>query len=216
MSTARATRALARSIERRSTSSLSVTSFAVKRVTRVTPSTQFPSARNSQRQFSSFSALKREEAPNSSGIAPPKSYSYKEIQDLSTNPSSDRILIDVREPGELLQTGRIPTAKSVPISSAPDAFFMTEEDFESKFGFPRPKETDEVIFYCKAGVRSRQASLLAGQARPSFGGKIGNYSGSWVDWEQNGGKVEREGEQGEQSSVSGVVSQGGAPSTPRP
>lgn len=215
MSTARATRALARSLERRTVSNLPVTSFAAKQVPRVALSCSSVSTRNSCRQFSSFPALKKE-APSSSGIAPPKSYSYQEIQDLSSSPSANRILIDVREPGELLHTGRIPTAKSVPISSAPDAFFMSEEDFETKFGFPRPKETDEVIFYCKAGVRSRQAALLAGQARPSFGGKIGNYSGSWIDWEQNGGKVEKEGDQGEQSTVSGVVNQGGVPSTPRP
>jgi len=116
-----------------------------------------------------------------------------------------------------LQTGRIPTAKSVPISSAPDAFFMSSEDFESKFGFQRPGENDEVIFYCKAGVRSRQAALLAGQARPLFGGKVGNYNGSWLDWEKHGGRVEKEGEQGEESSVSGVTNPGqGVPGTPRP
>lgn len=94
---------------------------------------------------------------------------------------------------------------------------MNEEDFETKFGFPRPSEKDEVIFYCKAGVRSRQAALLAQQARPVFGGKVGNYQGSWLDWEKNGGKVEKEGEQGEESSVSGVTNPGQAvPGTPRP
>lgn len=85
---------------------------------------------------------------------------------------------------------------------------MSEEDFETKFGFQRPGEKDEVIFYCKAGVRSRQAALLAGQARPQFGGKVGNYNGSWLDWEKKGGKVEKEGKQGEQSSVSGVTDPG--------
>lgn len=155
--------------------------------------------------------------PSPSGIAPPKSYTYEEVHDLTTDPQPNRVLIDVREPSELLQTGRIPTAKSVPISSAPDAFFMSEEDFEEKFGFPRPSEKDEVIFYCKAGVRSRQAALFAGQARPAFGGKVGNYNGSWLDWEKNGGKAEKEGEQGDESARSGVTNpQGGAPSTPRP
>lgn len=156
------------------------------------------------------------EVPSPSGLPPSKSYSYEEIHDLTTNPEPSRILIDVREPSELLQTGRIPTAKSVPISSAPDAFFMSDEDFETKFGFPRPTEKDEVIFYCKAGVRSRQAALLAGQARPMFGGKVGNYNGSWLDWEKNGGKVEKEGEQGDESALSGVTNpQGVVPGAPR-
>ncbi|KAJ9654060.1 Thiosulfate sulfurtransferase rdl2, mitochondrial [Neophaeococcomyces mojaviensis] len=185
---------------------------AARGTTRVTS----PSA---SRSFTVLPRLRQEqsEAPHPSGIAPAKAYSYQDIADLTFNPSPNRILIDVREPSELLQTGRIPTAKSVPISSAPDAFFMSAEDFETKFGFPRPSEGDEVIFYCKAGVRSRQAALLAGQARPAFGGKIGNYHGSWIDWEKNGGKVEKEGDQGEESSVSGVTNPGqGVPGTPRP
>lgn len=213
MASARATRAIARSLERRTTFNLPSTSLVSRRVTKTLLTNAAPVVRAPHRQFSSFPALRREEPPSPSGIAPPKAYTYQEVQDLSSNPSPDRILIDVREPGELLQTGRIPTAKSVPISSAPDAFFMNEEDFEVKFGFPRPKESDEVIFYCKAGVRSRQAALLAGQARPLFGGKIGNYSGSWLDWEQNNGKVEKEGDQG---GKGGTVNPAGAVSTPRP
>lgn len=218
MSTIRATRALVRNLEvttLKTRSCIAVSSRCSRRA--------FQSSKplnRASRTFATFSPLKQnasEHPPNDSGIAPPKTYSYTEIQDLSSDPHPNRILIDVREPSELLQTGRIPTAKSVPISSAPDAFFMPAEDFETKFGFPRPSEQDEVIFYCKAGVRSRQASLLAGQARPTFGGKIGNYLGSWVDWEKNGGKSEKEGEQGEQSSASGVTNPGSSvPGTPRP
>ncbi|KAK5084047.1 Thiosulfate sulfurtransferase rdl2, mitochondrial [Exophiala xenobiotica] len=169
------------------------------------------------RSFSVQRQLREQEAPSSSGIPPPKSYAYQEIHDLVTDPQPNRILIDVREPSELLQTGRIPTAKAVPVSSAPDAFFMSEEDFETKFGFPRPTEQDEVIFYCKAGVRSRQAALMAAQARPPFGGKFSNYNGSWLDWQKNGGGIEQEGEQGEDSALGGATNpQGVVPGTPRP
>lgn len=157
----------------------------------------------------------RKEADLDSGIPPAKTYSFQEVADISSSPASGQILIDVREPSELLQTGRIPGAKSVPISSAPDAFFMSPEDFEAKFGFPRPSEQDEVIFYCRSGVRSRQAALFAGQARPMFGGKLANYTGSWLDWEKNGGKAEREGDQ-PGSDVSGVTSTGGVPPAARP
>jgi len=171
----------------------------------------------STRSFSVQHQLREQEVPNPSGIPHPKSYTYDEVYDISTDPQPNRLLIDVREQTELLETGRIPTAKSVPISSAPDAFFMGEEDFEEKFGFPRPTEKDEVIFYCKAGVRSRQAALLAGQARPKFGGKVGNYNGSWLDWEKHGGKAEKEGEQGGESALGGVTNpQSAVPGTPRP
>lgn len=219
MATVRSTRSLLRAIDRTAASTRS----RIAQPVGITLKNELRSSRFTapvSRSFSIFPSLKQnasEYPPNDSGIAPPKTYSYAEIQDLSSEPQPNRIIIDVREPNELLQTGRIPTAKSIPISSAPDAFFMPAEDFETKFGFPRPSEQDEVIFYCKAGVRSRQASLLAGQARPMFGGKVGNYPGSWVDWEKNGGKVEREGDQGEQSSASGVTNPGSSvPGTPRP
>jgi rhodanese-related sulfurtransferase len=49
----------------------------------------------------------------------------------------------------------------------------------------------EVVFYCKAGVRSRAAARMAAQAEPMFGGKVGEFPGSWLEWEGRGGKAER-------------------------
>lgn len=42
--------------------------------------------------------------------------------------------------------------------------------------------------YCKAGVRSRAAAKLAGQ-----GGwkRVAEYPGSWLEWYEKGGEVER-------------------------
>lgn len=92
---------------------------------------------------------------------------------------------DVREPSELQSTGRIPTALNIPVSSQPDSFFITAEEFEDRFGFDRPGTEKEVVFYCKSGVRSRAAAELAKQA----GWKdVGEYKGSWLDWEKNDGE----------------------------
>ena len=41
----------------------------------------------------------------------------------------------------------------------------------------------EVVLYCKAGVRSKAA---AGMAKEAGYVKVGEYSGSWMDWERNG------------------------------
>ncbi|GKZ34333.1 hypothetical protein AbraIFM66950_004563 [Aspergillus brasiliensis] len=105
------------------------------------------------------------------------------------------ILIDVREPAELSSTGIIPSAVSVPLASQPDALFLTPEEFETRFGFPKPGvkggEADaEMVFYCKAGVRARAAAQLAEQAGYEAG-RIGVYDGSWLDWAKKGGRVER-------------------------
>jgi rhodanese-related sulfurtransferase len=141
------------------------------------------------RHLSTSFALHKEAPPNPSGIPQPKVYDFSSITSLSSTPDPKRILIDVREPSELLATGTIPSSINIPISSAPDAFFLPESEFEDRYGFAKPGKDTEVVFFCKAGVRSRQAARLAGQA--GFGGKVGEYPGSWLDWAENGGKVEK-------------------------
>ena len=44
-----------------------------------------------------------------------------------------------------------------------------------------------MVFYCRSGVRSRAAAELARQ-----GGwkNVGEYAGSWLDWEKNNGPKE--------------------------
>ncbi|KAJ5586902.1 uncharacterized protein N7459_002667 [Penicillium hispanicum] len=102
------------------------------------------------------------------------------------------VLVDVREPAELNATGIIPTAINIPLASQPDALYLTEDEFETRFGFPKPRvDVDQnLVFYCKAGVRARAAAQMAVQAGydPE---RIGVYDGSWLDWEGNKGKVER-------------------------
>lgn len=76
----------------------------------------------------------------------------------------------------------------MPITSAPDSFHITADEFEDRFGFPRPPKDSEVVFYCKAGVRSRAA---AGLARDAGWTRVGEYPGSWLDWAGKGGDVQR-------------------------
>ncbi|KAJ5085906.1 hypothetical protein N7532_010677 [Penicillium argentinense] len=108
------------------------------------------------------------------------------------SPTHTPVLIDVREPAELTGTGIIPHALSIPLASQPDALFLTADEFKTRFGFPKPlvDPKHQLVFYCKAGVRARAAAQLAVQAGydPE---QIGVYDGSWLDWERNGGKVER-------------------------
>jgi rhodanese-related sulfurtransferase len=93
-------------------------------------------------------------------------------------------IIDVREPSEY-SGGHIPTALNMPITSSPDALFLTPEDFEDRFGFAKPELGSDVVFYCKAGIRSKAAAGLARQAGFE---KVNEYRGSWMDWVNNGGE----------------------------
>ncbi|PLN84470.1 Rhodanese-like domain-containing protein [Aspergillus taichungensis] len=127
-----------------------------------------------------------------------KKWGFEEItSSLPTEPSTPHpILVDVREPAELTATGIIPSAVSVPLGSQPDALFLTPEEFETRFGFPKPgmgegqSSSEPVVFYCKSGVRARTAAQLAVQAGydPS---RVGVYEGSWTEWAKKGGKAEK-------------------------
>lgn len=92
---------------------------------------------------------------------------------------------DVREPSEY-QEGYIPGAINIPLKSQPDAIFLPEEEFEDRFGFSKPSQDQEVVFYCRAGVRS---SAAAGLAQQQGYPNISDYRGSWLDWTKNGGTV---------------------------
>lgn len=42
---------------------------------------------------------------------------------------------------------------------------MHEEDFEKKFGFKKPRRDQEIIFYCRSGVRAATAGDIAKKNR---------------------------------------------------
>ncbi|KAI1470460.1 Rhodanese-like protein [Daldinia caldariorum] len=123
-----------------------------------------------------------------------KIWSFEQIQAATTSSSPKVTIIDVREPTELVATGRIPGALNVPIGSAPDSFHIPAAEFAARYGFERPPSADgaagagEVVFYCKAGVRSRAAAQIA---RDAGWKNVGEYPGSWLDWVAKGGKIER-------------------------
>ncbi|KAJ4353645.1 uncharacterized protein N0V89_005375 [Didymosphaeria variabile] len=125
-----------------------------------------------QRQHSGFPSDKRS-----------KVYEFKDVLSIVETPSDSTLLIDVREPAEYAANS-IPTSLNVPITSQPDALLLSEEDFQDRFGFQKPPREKMVVFFCKAGVRSSAAAQLAKQAGYE---NVGEYRGSWIDWERNGG-----------------------------
>jgi len=87
-------------------------------------------------------------------------------------------LIDVREKEELAY-GMIPTAQNIPLHELEYAFELVSEDFQKKYGFPKPRKEDVVIFYCRTGGRSAMATAFA-KAQGFVHAK--NYAGSVYDW----------------------------------
>ncbi|KAI1823851.1 rhodanese domain-containing protein [Xylaria intraflava] len=123
-------------------------------------------------------------------------WSFEEIQALQqskSNPKSKSnpetpILIDVREPAELENYGRIPGAINIPIKTSPDSFHISEEEFEDRFGFARPGVESHLVFYCQAGVRGRAAAGLASDAGWRA---VEEFPGSFAEWVARGGAIER-------------------------
>ncbi|KAK1992510.1 rhodanese-like domain-containing protein [Colletotrichum falcatum] len=114
-----------------------------------------------------------------------KLWTYEQMAKLIRDPKGV-VIVDTRERDEVLDTGRIPFAIHIPVSTAPESFHITEEDFEERYGFPRPGKDTELVFYCKAGVRSRAAAALAKEAGWT---RVGEYPGSFRDWTKRGGEV---------------------------
>ena len=84
--------------------------------------------------------------------------------------SSGPVVIDVREPAEIFQTGslnarvlNIPLGKILPNDDLDCSGALTydPDEFETEYGVEKPRKTDEIIFTCKAGKRSLFAAMYA-------------------------------------------------------
>ncbi|KAK6507611.1 hypothetical protein TWF481_006038 [Arthrobotrys musiformis] len=117
-------------------------------------------------------------------VPPVKVVGFEEVKKLSDNPDPKRLIVDVREPHELLASGVIPNSINIPFSTSPDAFFLPPDSFEDKFGVEKPTEETELVFSCKAGIRGLSAARIA---REAGYGNVATYEGSWIDWARNTG-----------------------------
>ncbi|KAI0005486.1 Rhodanese-like domain-containing protein [Russula compacta] len=148
-------------------SSLVITSIRPGAVVRVTrPLVVLGIRSNSTRTPEQQKAYnKAKEESQKDWIAP--ILTYEGVKQKSQQPSENAYLIDVREPDEVLQ-GIIPSAK-----------------FKEKYGFQKPAFDQEIVFYCRSGMRSSTASDVA---RRNGYKNILNYKGSWLDWTAREGR----------------------------
>ncbi|EAU93314.1 endoplasmic reticulum protein [Coprinopsis cinerea okayama7 len=107
-----------------------------------------------------------------------KVLTYNELLPKTQSPTPATFLIDVREPDEVAQ-GMIPSAVNIPLSVLSNSLALNPAAFKEKFGFDKPKPTQEVIFYCRSGKRSTTACDVA--KRNGYE-NILNYKGSWLEW----------------------------------
>lgn len=107
-------------------------------------------------------------------------YDFQKIQSLVSNATDSTKLIDVREPHEF-EAGAIPKAINLPLSQLQESLTqLSASDFSKKYGTEKPGKNDRVVFYCRSGVRSTKAAEIA---ESSGLAEVGNYKGSFLDWE---------------------------------
>ncbi|XP_026149705.1 thiosulfate sulfurtransferase/rhodanese-like domain-containing protein 3 isoform X2 [Mastacembelus armatus] len=110
--------------------------------------------------------------------APPSTeVSYEQLKQLLA--SRKAVVIDVREPWELREYGFIPGSINVPLGQVNNALQLAPEEFKEKYGGDMPQQTDNIVFTCLAGVRSKEAFTTA----TLLGYKVVHlYAGGWRDW----------------------------------
>ena len=94
------------------------------------------------------------------------------------------LLIDVRNPEELVNAGEIPNTINIPLPNIRSFLLGEDTDkFEENFGVPLPKQGDPIIVFCKIGKRSETARqlLTTGLGKSSYN-NVANYKGSFDDW----------------------------------
>ncbi|XP_049820335.1 rhodanese domain-containing protein CG4456-like isoform X2 [Aethina tumida] len=99
------------------------------------------------------------------------------------------LIIDVREPSELQETGSIPRSINIPLNDVESVLKdLPNNEFEEKYGRTKPDFNFPIIFSCRSGKRAGQALEIA----KNLGYKnLSNYKGSWLDWAQHIKEMER-------------------------
>uniref|UniRef100_UPI00358F4110 rhodanese domain-containing protein CG4456-like n=1 Tax=Myxine glutinosa TaxID=7769 RepID=UPI00358F4110 len=89
-------------------------------------------------------------------------------------------LVDVREPSEIAEHGKIPNSVNIPLSQLPTALSMDKDQFVAQYdGTPPAADGSDLVFSCFAGTRSKRAfetAIKMGFSSATY------YPGGWQEW----------------------------------
>eukprot|EP01111_Echinosteliopsis_oligospora_P011473 TRINITY_DN3797_c0_g1_i1.p1 TRINITY_DN3797_c0_g1~~TRINITY_DN3797_c0_g1_i1.p1 ORF type:complete len:158 (-),score=38.73 TRINITY_DN3797_c0_g1_i1:283-756(-) len=102
-----------------------------------------------------------------------------ELEKIISSSPHEYVIVDVRNPQEVEQTGLIATANTIPLYELSEALNLDAVSFKDKYGFSKFKPDDKIIYYCKSGVRSAQACALT---KANGFTNVINYKGSAKEW----------------------------------
>ncbi|TMW44620.1 hypothetical protein DOY81_010297 [Sarcophaga bullata] len=104
---------------------------------------------------------------------------YEEVKKLTKQ--SAQLLIDVREPEELQECGKIAVSINIPLGQVEHELGSAVSNciFKARYGRDKPDKNNEIIFHCRSGKRSQKAAELA---RTLGYNNTKNYQGSYIEW----------------------------------
>ncbi|KAG8299751.1 rhodanese domain-containing protein CG4456-like [Homalodisca vitripennis] len=79
------------------------------------------------------------------------------VEEFKTLKKSGMTVIDVRDTKEIKATGTIPGSLNIPLQQINSALGKSAEEFKAAYGKSKPGESQQVLFLCQRGVRSKTA-----------------------------------------------------------
>ncbi|XP_015182251.1 PREDICTED: putative thiosulfate sulfurtransferase, mitochondrial [Polistes dominula] len=93
------------------------------------------------------------------------------------------LIIDVREPSEINETGKLPGSIHIPMGDVTNTLTnISKEDFVQKFNKSKPDNETKIILSCRSGKRS---GMVQEELQKIGYKNVYNYIGGWLDWESN-------------------------------
>ncbi|MBN3319529.1 TSTD3 protein, partial [Atractosteus spatula] len=120
-------------------------------------------AKNPAKTSSTYMIFSRQRDPvfrTCSSTATNVDVSYEKLKQLLAA-RDEVVVIDVREPWELREYGQIPGSVNVPLGQVDQALKLDPKEFKEKYGSDMPSQSENIIFSCLAGVRSKKALDIA-------------------------------------------------------
>ncbi|KYQ47760.1 Heat shock protein 67B2 [Trachymyrmex zeteki] len=109
-----------------------------------------------------------------------QAFIIKYEQLLEDQKKSDVLIVDVREPEELAETGEISESINIRSTDVVKEFKeLSEESFKDKYGKPKPTKDTKIIFSCHTGNRSER---VQNQMQDLGYKQVYNFEGGWKEW----------------------------------